>query len=72
MTPCMHQRPIAGNVSLSAMCKNIQHGWLEWTHARHIVRVQRIAENPATGKSPPANATSSAARRPKRSSHVWP
>jgi hypothetical protein len=25
-------------------------GWLQWTHARQLVRVQRIAEDPATGK----------------------
>lgn len=25
------------------------HGWLDWTHARQLVRVQRTAEDPATG-----------------------
>jgi len=27
-----------------------QHGWLNWTHARQIIRVQRIAEDPHTGE----------------------
>lgn len=27
-----------------------EQGWLDWTHARQLVRVQRIAEHPATGK----------------------
>jgi len=26
------------------------HGWLDWTHARQLVRVQRTAENPNTGE----------------------
>ena len=27
-----------------------EHGWLDWTHARQLVRVQRVAEHPSTGK----------------------
>jgi hypothetical protein len=27
-----------------------EQGWLDWTHARQLVRVQRIAEHPVTGK----------------------
>jgi hypothetical protein len=26
------------------------HGWLKWKHARQLVRVQRIAEHPVTGR----------------------
>ncbi len=26
-----------------------EHGWLNWTHARQLVRVQRVAEHPTTG-----------------------
>ncbi len=26
------------------------HGWLDWTHARQLVRVQRMAEDPNTGE----------------------
>lgn len=26
-----------------------EHGWLDWTHARQLVRVQRVAEHPTTG-----------------------
>ena len=32
-----------------------EHGWLHWTHARQLVRVQRIAEAPATGKKSVGN-----------------
>lgn len=28
----------------------LKHGWLDWTHARQLVRVQRVAEHPSTGK----------------------
>ena len=27
-----------------------EQGWLDWTHARQLIRVQRIADNPRTGK----------------------
>lgn len=27
-----------------------EQGWLDWTHARQIVRIQRIAEHPVTGR----------------------
>jgi predicted transposase YbfD/YdcC len=27
-----------------------QHGWLNWTHARQLVRIQRMATDPATGE----------------------
>jgi len=27
-----------------------ERGWLDWTHARQLVRIQRIAEHPLTGK----------------------
>jgi hypothetical protein len=30
-------------------------GWLQWTHARQLVRVQRIAEDPATGNKSVGN-----------------
>jgi hypothetical protein len=30
-------------------------GWLHWTHARQLMRVQRIAEDPATGKKSVGN-----------------
>jgi hypothetical protein len=30
-------------------------GWLNWTHARQLVRVQRIAENPLTGEKSEGN-----------------
>jgi hypothetical protein len=30
-------------------------GWLKWTHARQLVRVKRIAENPKTGKQTEGN-----------------
>ena len=26
-----------------------EHGWLDWTHARQLIRVQRVAEHPTTG-----------------------
>ncbi|MFC1612223.1 ISAs1 family transposase, partial [Myxococcota bacterium] len=26
-----------------------EHGWLDWSHARQLVRVQRVAEHPTTG-----------------------
>jgi hypothetical protein len=32
-----------------------EHGWLLWTHARQLLRVQRIAEDPATGKKSVGN-----------------
>jgi hypothetical protein len=31
------------------------HGWLDWTHARQLVRVQRTALNPATGETTVGN-----------------
>jgi len=31
------------------------HGWLQWTHARQLLRVERIAEDPATGKKSVGN-----------------
>lgn len=27
-----------------------EHGWLQWKHARQLIRVQRIAEHPLTGR----------------------
>jgi hypothetical protein len=30
-------------------------GWLDWTHARQLVRVQRIAEDPKTGQTSEGN-----------------
>jgi hypothetical protein len=32
-----------------------EHGWLQWTHARQLVRVERITEHPATGKTSVGN-----------------
>jgi hypothetical protein len=32
-----------------------EQGWLHWTHARQLLRVQRIAENPATGNNSVGN-----------------
>ncbi|MDD5565256.1 MAG: ISAs1 family transposase [Thermoanaerobaculaceae bacterium] len=32
-----------------------EQGWLHWTHARQLVRVQRIAEDPATGNKSVGN-----------------
>ncbi len=32
-----------------------QSGWLDWTHARQLVRVQRVAEHPVTGKTSVGN-----------------
>jgi len=32
-----------------------EQGWLGWTHARQLVRVQRTAENPNTGKTSVGN-----------------
>jgi hypothetical protein len=32
-----------------------EHGWLQWTHARQLLRVQRIAEEPATGNTSVGN-----------------
>jgi len=26
-----------------------EHGWLDWNHARQLIRVQRVAEHPTTG-----------------------
>lgn len=31
------------------------HGWLDWTHARQLVRVQRVATSPKTGKQSVGN-----------------
>jgi predicted transposase YbfD/YdcC len=32
-----------------------EHGWLNWTHARQLVRVQRTAEDPKTGETSVGN-----------------
>jgi predicted transposase YbfD/YdcC len=32
-----------------------EHGWLEWKHARQLVRVERIAEHPFTGHTTVGN-----------------
>lgn len=32
-----------------------EQGWLEWTHARQLLRVQRTAENPITGEKTVGN-----------------
>jgi len=32
-----------------------EQGWLQWTHARQLLRVQRTAEDPATGKKSVGN-----------------
>jgi hypothetical protein len=31
------------------------HGWLQWTHARQLLRLERIAEDPATGNKSVGN-----------------
>jgi len=31
------------------------HGWFDWTHARQLIRVQRVAEHPTTGKKTVGN-----------------
>jgi len=37
-------------VTYHVWCEELfEHGWLDWRHARQIVRVQRIAEHPVTG-----------------------
>jgi len=40
----------AGNTSLCAMTRSIEHGWLQWTHARQLLRIERVVEDPATAK----------------------
>lgn len=38
-------------VTYHIWCHDLQeHGWLDWSHARQIVRVQRTAEHPTTGQ----------------------
>jgi len=32
-----------------------EHGWLDWTHARQLVRVRRVTENASTGKTTVGN-----------------
>jgi len=32
-----------------------EQGWLKWTHARQLIRVQRVTEDPATGKKTVGN-----------------
>ena len=32
-----------------------EHGWLQWTHARQLLRVQRTAEDPVSGKKSVGN-----------------
>jgi hypothetical protein len=32
-----------------------EHGWLQWTHARQLIRIQRTAENPVTGQKSVGN-----------------
>jgi hypothetical protein len=34
-----------------------EQGWLKWTHARQLTRVQRVTEDPATGKKTVGNRT---------------
>ena len=52
----------AGNTSLEVAgqilhlrCDLGESGWLDWTHARQLVRVQRVAEHPVTGKTSVGN-----------------
>jgi hypothetical protein len=34
-----------------AWCSDLtEHGWLDWTHARQLVRVRRVVQDPQTGK----------------------
>lgn len=40
-------------------------GWLDWTHARQIVRVQRIAEHPQTGEITTGNRYYVTSKSPK-------
>ena len=43
-------------VTYRVWCHDLgDNGWLEWTHARQLVRVQRIAEHPTTGKKTTGN-----------------
>ena len=43
-------------VTYSVWCHDLSdHGWLDWTHARQLVRVQRVAEHPTTGKKTVGN-----------------
>ena len=43
-------------VTYRVWCHDLSdHGWLNWTHARQLVRVQRIAEHPTTGKKTVGN-----------------
>lgn len=43
-------------VSYHVWCYDLsEHGWLGWTHTRQLVRVQRTAENPNTGKASVGN-----------------
>jgi len=43
-------------VTYRVWCHDLsEHGWLDWTHARQLVRVQRIAEHPTTGKKTVGN-----------------
>ena len=32
-----------------------EHGWLDWTHARPLVRIRRTAYNPTTGETSKGN-----------------
>lgn len=40
-------------------------GWLDWTHARQIIRVQRIVENPQTGEVTVGNRYYVSSKTPK-------
>jgi hypothetical protein len=43
-------------VTYHAWCADVTtHGWLDWTHARQWVRVQRTVENPHTGETTVGN-----------------
>ena len=41
-------------------------GWLDWTHARQIVRVQRIVEDPKTGEIKAGNRYYVSSKTPKQ------
>lgn len=44
------------DVTYHVWCEDLsEHGWLDWTHARQLVRVQRVAVNRTTGKTSTGN-----------------
>lgn len=51
------------------------HGWLEWNHARQLIRIQRVAEHPTTGHTTVGNryyvtSKTSAVLKPKDASTI--